>query len=77
MPGKGRAALKEARKNAGMTQQQVAVVFSVGTHHYEGAYGSATVHVPRDVTLGDIEPALTNFVREAWGEKEKEAEDAA
>lgn len=54
-----------------------AVVFSVGTHHYEGAYGSATVHVPRDVTLGDIEPALTNFVREAWGEKEKEAEDAA
>lgn len=54
-----------------------AVVFPAGEHHYEGAYGSATIHVPRDVTLGDIEPALTNFVREAWGEKEKEAEDAA
>ncbi len=48
-----------------------AVVFQFGEHHYEGAYGSATVHVPRDVTLGDIEPALTNFVREAWGEKRR------
>ena len=54
-----------------------AVVFSVGTHHYEGAYGSATIHVPRDVTLGDIEPALTNFVREVWSGKDEEAEDAA
>ena len=54
-----------------------AVVFPAGEHHYEVAYGSATVHVPRDVTLGDIEPALTNFVREAWSEKEEEAEDAA
>ena len=54
-----------------------AVAFPAGEHHYEGAYGSATIHVPRDVTLGDIEPALTNFVREAWSGKDEEAEDAA
>ena len=47
-----------------------AVAFPAGEHHYEGAYGSATIHVPRDVTLGDIEPALTNFVREAWSGKD-------
>jgi hypothetical protein len=54
-----------------------AVVFQFGEHHYEGAYGSATVHVPRDVTLGDIERALTGLVLEAGESDGGGVEDAA
>ncbi|MCB7085761.1 helix-turn-helix transcriptional regulator [Gordonibacter urolithinfaciens] len=35
MPGKGRAALKEARKSAGMTQQAVADKLGISLRHYQ------------------------------------------
>lgn len=40
-----------------------AVVIREGTYEHRGEHGTAVVHVPHDVTLGDIEPALTRFVR--------------
>lgn len=35
MPGKGRAALKEARKSAGMTQQAVADKLEISLNYYQ------------------------------------------
>lgn len=46
-----------------------AVVFACGDYEYAGKSGTATVHVPRDVTLGDLVPAMTQLVRSAGGEK--------
>lgn len=59
-------------------EEMDAVVFREGTHRYECAHGTAVVHVPRDVRLGDLEPALTSFVLEAReDDEEKGVEDAA
>lgn len=60
-----------------LLEEKDAVVFREGTHRYEGSYGTAAVHVPRDVKLGDIERALTGFVLEAGDCDEGGAEDAA
>ncbi|MEG0303678.1 hypothetical protein [Gordonibacter sp.] len=46
-----------------------AVVFARGDYEYAGKSGTATVHVPRDVTLGDLVPAMTQLVRSAGGGK--------
>lgn len=55
-----------------------AVVFACGDYEYAGKSGTATVHVPRDVTLGDIEPAMTRLILEARkSEAEMGGKDAA
>lgn len=55
-----------------------AVVFAKGSYEIDGEHGSARVVVPRDVTLGDIEPAMTRLILEARkSEAEMGGKDAA
>ncbi len=53
-----------------------AVVFAAGDYEYRGEHGTAIVHVPHDVTLGDVAPALSQIAAEART-KEEGGEDAA
>lgn len=77
LSGKSRNGKARSLEEVILLEEMDAVVFPEGTHRYEGAYGTAAVHVPRDVTLGDIERALTGLVLEAGESDGGGVEDAA
>ena len=39
------------------------VVIEKGTYTFESQYGRATVHAPRDVTVGDMIPAVRELLK--------------
>ena len=54
------------------------VVIYEGTYEHQSEHGTAVVHVPHDVTVGDIVPAFARFVRACQAdEDEKGSKDAA
>ncbi|WP_101723095.1 hypothetical protein [Eggerthella timonensis] len=55
-----------------------AVVIREGTYEHQSKHGIAVVHVPHDVTVGDIAPTFARFVRACQTDEDKKgSKDAA